>query len=71
MGKENNDQAGSFTYLDSIISKNGKSSEDVKIRIAKAQGVFSHVKKSLEEYEDDCANQDSNIGSYSDDSGQI
>ena len=34
------DQVGSFTYLGSIISKDGGSSEDVKSRIAKAQGVF-------------------------------
>ena len=43
------DQVGSFTYLDSIIVKDGGSSEDVKSRLAKAQGVFFRVKKSLEE----------------------
>ena len=36
---------GSFSYLGSIISKDGGSSEDVKSRIAKAQGVFSQLKK--------------------------
>ena len=36
---------GSFTYLGSIISKDGVSSEDVKSRIAKAQGVYSQLKK--------------------------
>jgi hypothetical protein len=34
------DQVGSFTDLDSIIRKDGGNSEDVKSRIAKAQGVF-------------------------------
>ena len=38
-------QVGSFTYLGSIISKDGGSSEDVKSRIAKAQRVFSQLKK--------------------------
>ena len=45
LGNETIDQAGSFTYLGSIISKDGGSSEDVKSRIAKAQGVFSQLKK--------------------------
>ena len=50
LGNENIDQVGSFTYLGSIILvKDGGSSEDVKSRIAKAQGVFSELKKSLEE----------------------
>jgi hypothetical protein len=49
---------GSFTYLSSIISKDGGSSKDVKSRIAKARGVFSQLKKSLEEWEDKSANQD-------------
>ena len=44
MGNEKIDQVGSFTYLGSIISKNGGSSEDVKSRIAKTQGVFSQLK---------------------------
>ena len=39
------DQVDSFTYLGSIISKDSGSSEDVKSRIAKAQGVFSQLKK--------------------------
>ena len=45
----NIDQVESFTYLGSIISKDGGSSYDVKSSIAKAQGVFSQLKKSLEE----------------------
>ena len=49
LGNEKIDQVGSFSYLGSIISKDGGSSEDVKSRIAKAQGVFFTVKKSLEE----------------------
>ena len=36
----------SFTYLGSIISKDGGSSEDIKSRIAKAQGVFLQLKKA-------------------------
>ena len=36
---------GSFTYLGSIISKDGGSSEGVKSRIAKARGVFFTFKK--------------------------
>jgi hypothetical protein len=38
LGNQKIDQVGSFTYLGSIISKNGGSSEDVESRIAKAQG---------------------------------
>ena len=41
---EKSDQVGSFTYLDSIIIKDGGSSEDVISRIAKAQGAFSQLK---------------------------
>ena len=48
LGFEKIDQVGGFTYLDSTFSKDGGSSEDVKSRIAKAQGVFSQLKKSLE-----------------------
>ena len=40
LGNENIDQVDSFTYLGSIINKDGWSSEDVKNRIAKAQVVF-------------------------------
>ena len=40
-GNQKIDQVGSFTYLGSIISKDGGSSEDVENRIGKAQGVFS------------------------------
>ena len=42
LGKEKMDQTGSFTYLGSIISKDGGSSYDIKSRIAKAQVVFFH-----------------------------
>ena len=42
-GNEMIDQAGRFTYLGSIISKDGGSSDNVKSRIAKAQGVFDHL----------------------------
>ena len=49
LGNEKIDQVGSFTYLGSIISKDGGSSEDVKSRIAKAHGVFFTVKENLEE----------------------
>ena len=45
LGNENIDQVRSFSYLGSIISKDGGSSEDVKSRIAKTKGVFSHLKK--------------------------
>ena len=43
LGNEKIDEVGSFSYLGSIISKDGGSSEDVKSRsrMAKAQGVFS------------------------------
>ena len=49
LGNKKIDQVGSFSYLRSIISKDGGSIEDVKSRIAKAQCVFSQLKKSLEE----------------------
>ena len=42
LGNKKIDQVGSFTYLGSIISKDGGSSEDDKSRI-KAQGVFSQL----------------------------
>ena len=45
LGNEKIYQVGSFTYLGSIISKVGESSDDIKSRIAKAQGVFSQLKK--------------------------
>ena len=44
-GNEKIDQVGSFTYFVNIISKDGGNSEDVKSRTAKAQGVFSQLKK--------------------------
>ena len=47
VGTEKFDQVGSFTYLGSIISKDCGSSENVKSRIAKAQGVFFTVKKKF------------------------
>ena len=40
LGNEKTYQVYSFIYLGSIISKDGGSSEDVKRRIAKAQGFF-------------------------------
>ena len=40
LGNEKIDQVGSFTYVGSIISKDGGNSEDVESRIAKSQGVF-------------------------------
>ena len=48
-GNEKIDQVEDFTYLGSIISKDGGCSEDVKSRIANVQGVFFTVEKSLEE----------------------
>ena len=45
LGNEKIDQVGSFSYLGSIISKDGGSIEDVKSRIAKAQGVFAQLKQ--------------------------
>ena len=45
LGNENNDQVGSFSYIGSIISEDDGTSEDVKSRIAKAQGLFSQLKK--------------------------
>ena len=53
-----NDRVGSFTYLDSITSTEGGSHEDVKSRIAKAQGGFTVKKNSLEEQEDKFAYKD-------------
>ena len=45
LGNEKIDQVGNFTYLRSIISKDGGSSKDAKSRKAKAQGAFSQLKK--------------------------
>ena len=42
LGNEKINQVGSFSYLGSIISKDGGSSEDVKSRIAK---FFAKKKK--------------------------
>ena len=44
LGNEKIDQLGSFTYLGIIISKDSGSSEDMKSRKAKAQGVFSQLR---------------------------
>jgi len=44
LGNEKIDQEGNFLYLSSIIIKDVGSSEDVKSRIARAQGVFSQFK---------------------------
>ena len=40
LGNEKNDQVDSFSYLGSIISKDGQTSKDAKSRIVKAQGIF-------------------------------
>ena len=45
LGNEKIDHVSSFTYFRSIISKDRGSSEYVKNRIAKAQDVFSKLKK--------------------------
>jgi len=45
VGNEKIDQVDSFTGLGSIFSKDGWSSEDVKSRIAKAQGVCLELKE--------------------------
>jgi hypothetical protein len=45
LGNKKIDLVVSCTYLSSISSKDGGSSEDVKCRIAKVQGVFSQLKK--------------------------
>ena len=58
MGNEKIDQVGSFTYFGSIISKDGGNSEDVKNRIAKAQGAFSQLKKIWKNKKNKSANQD-------------
>ena len=53
------DQVGSFSYLGRIfISKYVGTIEDVKRRIAKAQGVFSQLKKVWKNRKNKCANQD-------------
>ena len=49
LGNEKIDQVGSFTYLGFIIGKDGGSSDDIKSRIARAHGLFSKLKKRLEE----------------------
>ena len=49
LDNEKIDQVGSFIYHGSIISKDDGSSEDVKSKIAKAQGVFFTMKKSLDD----------------------
>ena len=41
LGNNKTHQMDSFTYLGTVITKDGGRSEDVKCRIAKAQG-FSH-----------------------------
>ena len=41
LGNEKIDQVCSFTYVGSIISKDGGCTEDAKSRIAKVRGVFS------------------------------
>ena len=58
LGKDKIDQVGNYNYLRSIISKDGGSSEYVKSRIVKVQGVFFTIKYFLEEREDKPENQD-------------
>jgi len=48
LGYEKIDQVDSFTYLGSIISADDGRSEDIKSRIAKAQGVSFTADKGLE-----------------------
>ena len=45
LGNEKINQMDSFTYLVSIISKDGGCLENVLSRLAMAQGVFSQLKK--------------------------
>ena len=45
LGNDKIDQVDSFPYLGSILSKDCVCSDDVKCRIAKAQGVFSQLIK--------------------------
>ena len=71
LGNEKIDQVASFTNLGSIISKDGGSSEDVKSRIAKTQGVFSQLKKVWKNIKISLQTQIRILRSYSDDSGQI
>ena len=49
LGNEKIDLVGGFTYIGSIISKEGGNGEDVKSRTAMAQGVFFTMKKSVRE----------------------
>ena len=46
LGNEKIDQVDSFTYIGITISKDSGSSEGVKSRIPKAQGVCVTVEKS-------------------------
>jgi hypothetical protein len=43
LGNERIDQVNGFTYLGSIINKNGRCSGDDKNRIAKAQDAFTRL----------------------------
>ena len=45
LGNDKINQVDSLTYIVSIMSKDAGSSENVKNRIAKAQGVSSQLKK--------------------------
>ena len=47
LSKEKIDQVDTFTYLDSIINKDGGCLENAKSGIAKAQGVFFTVEKKF------------------------
>ena len=49
LGIEEIDRADSFTYLGNFVRKDGGCSDYVKSRIARSQGGFFKVEKSLEE----------------------
>ena len=68
---KNIDQVGSITYLGSIISKDDGRSEDVKSRLAEAQGVFSQLKKVWKNRKISLQTKIRINGSYNDDNGQI
>ena len=78
LDKKKIDQVDSFASIGSTNSKDGGGSKDVKSRTAKAHGVFFFffffftVERSvLRKSQIGPANQDQDIGSYSDDSGEI
>ena len=58
IGNEKIIQVDSFTYLGSMISKDGGCSEDVKSKIAKTQDALSQLRKFLEGWERKSVSQD-------------